>query len=443
MKHILMVDDVTTNLKCISEVLRSSYQLSLAKSGEQALKFLQNNTPDLILLDINMPDMDGYETLEKIRNMQGLENVPVVFLTADTDQEAEIKGLRMGARDFIRKPIEPQIMTQRIENVLQIEETRRQLEFSSRIDVLTNLWNRSRLEEVVDEYGKGEGASGVFMMMDMDNFKGINDNFGHGMGDTVLIKFAETLQQNARKDDLVCRIGGDEFAAFFTGKIELDVIREKAEHMIVEIAEQVNEIKGTGHDVSVSIGIARMPVDGSDFQELYGKADKALYYVKQNGKCGYHFYQEEDNYTSKPAKTIDTMIDLIQLKDFIEEKSKLSGAYQVEYNGFRRIYQFISRCVDCSKQDVQVVLFSIRPEGDGADSLQMESTMRALEQSVAETLRRGDVATEYSTSQYVVILLDANYDNSKKVISRIQDRFYDKVDRKEFFLGFDIQTIHK
>ena len=126
-KHILMVDDVTTNLRCASEVLRDNYKISMVKSGAQALKFLETVIPDLILLDISMSDMDGYETLEHIKRNPKWTDIPVVFLTADADGESEIKGLKMGAMDYIRKPFEPDVMLSRIDKVLKMEENRKVL----------------------------------------------------------------------------------------------------------------------------------------------------------------------------------------------------------------------------------------------------------------------------------------------------------------------------
>lgn len=127
MKHILMVDDVSTNLKCVSEVLKNSYEISMAKSGEQALAILKERRPDLILLDINMPDMDGYETLTKIKENSDCPDVPVVFLTADSEIESELKSFKLGAVDFIRKPFAPDVMLSRIERILELQEMKKEL----------------------------------------------------------------------------------------------------------------------------------------------------------------------------------------------------------------------------------------------------------------------------------------------------------------------------
>lgn len=137
MKHILMVDDNTTNLKSAAEVLQPYYQLSMAKSGKQALQFLKKNTPDLILLDLMMPEMDGYSVMEQIKLNPLTAGIPIIFLTADAEQASERRGLQMGAMDFITKPFKPEVMLGRIEKILQMEDMRKNLLGASGEEPLT------------------------------------------------------------------------------------------------------------------------------------------------------------------------------------------------------------------------------------------------------------------------------------------------------------------
>ena len=117
-RHVLVVDDVATNLRCVGEILKDDYKVSMAKSGEAALTFLQEQQPDLIILDVFMPNMDGYQTMAKIREM-GWKDIPVVLLSADTDTSTEAKGLEMGAVDFITKPFEPKRVLDCVQKVLE------------------------------------------------------------------------------------------------------------------------------------------------------------------------------------------------------------------------------------------------------------------------------------------------------------------------------------
>ena len=128
MKHILIVDDVTTNLKCAAEVLKDTYDVTTAKSGKAALQILREMQPDLIMLDVNMPEMNGFEVMERIKEDPVTRDIPVIFLTAEADKENEVTGLKMGAMDFIKKPFEPDIMRSRIEKILQMTEQTKELQ---------------------------------------------------------------------------------------------------------------------------------------------------------------------------------------------------------------------------------------------------------------------------------------------------------------------------
>lgn len=292
-KYILVVDDNTTNLKYATNILTEYYRVSMAKSGEQALELLKKVTPDLILLDIMMPTMDGYETFKRIKENPLTSMIPVIFLTADIESESEIRGLKMGAMDYIKKPFEPEIMLSRIEKALQIDDVRKHLALTAQKDELTELWTRRYMEEGIRKTALSETGSGVFMILDMDNFKSINDNFGHMTGDDILKELATVLKDVTKQDDIICRMGGDEFAVFLVGSYSNDVCAGVAKSIIGGMDEKLAAINNSGYSVSVSIGIAKMPDDGMEYNELYNKADKALYFVKQNGKKNYHFYNEK------------------------------------------------------------------------------------------------------------------------------------------------------
>ncbi len=295
-KHILIVDDISTNLKYAEAVLKSNYKLSMAKSGKETLEILKEVRPDLILLDVKMPEMDGYETLQNIRKMPEYTDIPIVFLTGDVDNKSEIKGLKLGAMDFIRKPFEPEIVLRRIEKILRMEETKRKLEVSASKDALTGLWNRMYLEKAINQYGQCEN-SGVFVLFDMDDFKRINDCYGHVIGDAVLIQFASALKASVKHSDVVCRLGGDEFALFLKDKMSSKDVEEKMRACLSEIEVATKMVNDEEISATVSAGVAMMPEDGIDFMTLYTKADKALYHVKQNGKSGFHLFHDKGSYT--------------------------------------------------------------------------------------------------------------------------------------------------
>ena len=442
MKHILIVDDVTTNLKCAAEVLKDTYDVTTAKSGKAALQILREIQPDLIMLDVNMPEMNGFEVMERIKEDPVTRDIPVIFLTAEADKENEVTGLKMGAMDFIKKPFEPDIMRSRIEKILQMTEQTKELQNIAGRDSLTNLLNRRCFEKILDQPEEGK-ENGFFLLLDLDNFKQVNDTFGHVIGDQVLIKFARVMEEEASPEDAICRIGGDEFAIFIPGTYEKSKIKSIARRMIAGIEFEVNDLLLDTCDfkLSVSIGIAEKPEDGSHFAELYAAADKALYYVKQNGKRGCYFYHTEEG-KEKELDEDNNLIDLLQLQRLIQEKSEQSGAYRVEYDGFKRIYHFVSRCMERKSQDVQLVLFTIQ-EQEHIEGENEKPPIEILEEAVSKSLRRGDVATRCGNTQYVAILMNASEENGTLVVKRIQKKFSEVSGDGRLTLGYEMVSVGK
>ncbi len=442
MKHILVVDDVISDLKCAEEILSDFYQVTTVDSGEKALLFLEENIPDLILLDIDMSGMNGYEVMEQLKQDEVFSEIPVVFLINGADRESEIKGLKMGAMDFVKKPFEPELMRSRIDKILKLTEQNKILQDIARKDGLTDLLNRRYMEKLLNQTDNRE-EKGLFLLLDLDNFKLVNDTFGHAVGDEVLIKFAGVLKEEIDKTGSVCRLGGDEFAIYIPKAYEKEELKKIVRRMIAVIEFEVNELlsESCGFKVSVSIGIAEKPEDGSSFMELYSAADKALYYVKQNGKRGFHFYGDTQKGIEESEKE-NKLINLIQLQRLIQEKGHKAGAYKVEYDGFKRIYHFVSRCKERKSQDVQLLLFTVQ------DSLNREigneradKGIRGLEEAVSQSLRREDVATRCGDVQYVAILVNVSYENGTIVAHRIQQKFQDLLGDNSMTLVYEMQSV--
>ena len=442
MKKLLIVDDVATNLRLVTELLKGEYEVIAAKSGEQALHIVTTRKPDIILLDIGMPKMDGYAVMEKLRTDPTTVNIPVIFLTGDTSKEAEARALQCGAMDFIRKPFEPMILKSRIEKALTIASMRNDLEATSKKDALTGLWNRSYLEEVLENLK--EDDKGFLFMLDLDNFKGLNDTFGHIAGDDALTKFSTTLLSLTDDDDIVCRLGGDEFIIYRRNTDDREAIRVLARNIIAEVEYNINEslTDEMEKQVSVSVGISQYPEDGHTFLELYNAADKALYYVKQNGKRGYHFYQDDCRTLAEITKE-SSLIDMQQLRKLISENGSGGGAYQVEYEGFKRIYRFVNRFAERTGQNVQIVLFTLTlKEGESDDTL-ISKSIDILEHHISGLLRRADVATQYSSNQYVVILMDTTEQNGMIAVRRVMDDFQKSGLGDNINIDYAIQDIVK
>lgn len=438
-KHILLIDDVTTNLKCLGELLRKDYAISMAKSGEQALKMLEKIDPDLILLDVKMPGLDGYETYGELKKMPGVCDIPVIFLTADADRDAELKCLNLGAYDFIRKPFEPDIMIGRIERVLKQDEEKKLIKNEALQDPLTGLWNRKYIKKEVEKFIV-EGGTGSFLILDLDNFKGINDNYGHVIGDKALVSFAKTLTGFVHKDDIVARIGGDEFAVFLKNCYGKELLSERIDGLVKQVEKEIKASTNNNPSSSVSIGVSFAPFGGNTFIELYNNADKALYYVKRNGKSGYKFYDAEVSYSFSDKENSE-VLDLSHLRKFIDEKKISDGPFNVDYKSFKDIYQFLKRYVARTGQSVQLVLFTLKNLDLTDDQKDFKDSMAALDKAVIDSLRKNDISSKYSENQHLLILMDCSEENRKIVVGRILSNFNSINEDTNILLKYDIEEI--
>lgn len=431
MKNILVIDDNKVNLTAARKVLSGEYKVTAVLHGEQGLTFLESSDCDMVLLDINMPDMDGFEVLERIRGIERCCELPVIFLTADSDSETETRCFEAGAVDFIAKPFVPEVMLSRIGRVLELEDLRRSLadrleqktrevfdmKSKSQRDALTGLWNRSFTEETVNEL-VSTGTAGALMMIDMDNFKAINDNYGHIAGDRTLKMFADTLRQYSSEGDILCRIGGDEFVVFVRDVTSKSELGNRASDIISDLCYKLEQCKFETNS-SVSIGIAQAPEDGTDFTKLYNCADKALYYVKQNGKNSFHFFSDRVHAeNSRSGKGVD----LNYLREFMSRADSGRGAYLLDFESFHHVYNFIRRFVERSSREVQTVLFTVSEIGE-PDATEAELALELLEKAIFTSLRRSDVSTRYSSKQIIVILMDADASNGDLVSARIIECF--------------------
>ncbi len=304
-----------------------------------------------------------------------------------------------------------------------LQEYTREVKTDAQKDALTGLWNRAYTIDFLNDYLTDKRHCGGFFMIDIDGFKQINDTYGHITGDTIIVKLAESLRSVARSDDIICRIGGDEFIVFFKGVASREFISSKAEEIILML-DRTPLSCADNCSLSVSIGIATAPYDGTDFATLYNKADKALYHVKENGKHNYHFFSDIAGSTRSSGKS--TQIDLEYLRRFImEPTANPTGAYQVEYNTFKKIYNFMLRAQKRSKTPVLLLLLTISGnEGETLASDVLAEALVDLKEAVTVSLRSGDVATNYSSSQYIVFLTDATAPNGYTVAERIRRNFY-------------------
>jgi diguanylate cyclase (GGDEF)-like protein len=309
---ILAIDDTPVNLKTLVAALVDEYDLQIATSGEEGLLYALTSAPDLILLDIMMPLLDGYEICRRLKADVKLKDVPVVFITALSEAEAEATGLDLGAVDFLTKPINVPIARKRIHNHLErehlrkvVEAQRDALEQLARTDSLTGLTNRRYFLELADRELKrairqGDGFS--LLMMDVDHFKNINDTYGHHCGDLTLQHFANLCKAVLRGMDVFGRLGGEEFAAFLP-HTDAASAREVAERLRWTVESNEMELEGGDRlRFTISVGIVTVPHarvrSGITVDSLIEQADQEMYRAKNGGRnqvCAREILSDADN----------------------------------------------------------------------------------------------------------------------------------------------------
>lgn len=450
-KKILFVDDEEMTFIIAKRFLEDLYELVWMQRGEDVFSYLKGHRVDLIILDIVMSDLDGFGVLEQLKSQEDEEirNIPVIFLTGEHGEDYESKGLEAGASDFITKPFRKRVLCSRVARVLELEELRKSLterleqkskevtDFQQKAsqDALTGLRNRSYTETMVDQAMR-EGSRSALFMMDMDNFKAVNDQYGHIFGDETLKAFASTLQEISGENDIACRVGGDEFILFVRNIEGKRRAKEIAQFILEETQKKLREM-GNELDTAVSVGIAMAPKDGKNFKTLYSAADKALYLVKQGGKNSYHFYHEflEEEHDGK-------VVDLKLLRSFLQEGDRRKGPYQVGLENFHYIYNFICRCMERSNRQVQMLLFTLtNPTQKMTEVSKFENCIELLEKSVELSLRQSDVSARFSERQLIVMLLDADQMNGKMVAQRILECYNRISPEKQLLVDYEIVQV--
>jgi diguanylate cyclase (GGDEF)-like protein len=289
-QKVLIVDDSATNRQMLGDLLKTDYTVLLAKNGEEGVDLAQMHQPDVILLDVMMPEVDGYEVLRRLRDDERTSSLCVVFITGQDSPEEEERGLVEGASDYVTKPLHPMVVKARVALHMQVVRQRRMLETLANIDGLTELPNRRQFDTVLAAEWARSGRTGrplSVAIIDVDFFKRYNDHYGHAMGDQALQAVARSLRKRIQRPaDLVARYGGEEFVVVMPDT-PLAGAKELAERLRIGI-----EGLGIPHKrssaaicVTVSIGIASTgPEAVTSAEVLMELADGRLYRAKKAGR---------------------------------------------------------------------------------------------------------------------------------------------------------------
>ena len=434
-KRVVIIDAASDMRKIVGAMLAGQYETACASSGEEAVQLCVQKKPDLILMDLMTPGMSGQSLQEALRKKYP-DEIPIIFMSTDENEENESRGLASGAMDFIRKPFRQDVLLRRVGNILRQVEQLRALRLAAETDPMTGLYNKTHTQQVLS--GLCGSVAGTLMMVDLDSFKLVNDLYGHDTGDRVLIRFAEILRGVIRSSDIAGRVGGDEFILFCRDIGQEEVIAGKTRRINEFLLSYARELLGKDMTIPLgaSIGAVVTPDEGTDFWELYKKADKALYRVKRRGNHGYAFFrgktarsepaQESSEYLICLPDETQLMPDystygyayvspatLESAQTILEERNRKKGAYELGFENFRSVYRFLIRSIENYHRQVELILFTLHEQGDGTEALDR------FGETLGSSLRRSDVYTRSGDNQYMALLSETGEENESVILDRV------------------------
>ncbi len=333
---ILVVDDMKIFRDMIAKSLMEwGHVPILAKSGNEAIKIFNKIRPDLIILDVVMKGMSGFECAKQLRLLAPDDWIPIIFLSGTVSDSAIEQGINAGGDDYLAKPFSEITLAAKIKAMeriskmrLQLIETTKNLSILSSTDTLTGLYNRLQFDRVIKEkITNASHYNTIFavLFIDLDNFKTVNDIFGHHTGDLLLQAISKRLNSCLRKNDFVARMGGDEFAVILS-ELESPDIAGHIAHKILNVFSSPFQLENNLLHISASIGIACYPFAGTDKESLVQNADIAMYQAKSRGRNNYKYHTDDHN------KKFKERIILEDALKFALEKNELFILYQPIFN---------------------------------------------------------------------------------------------------------------
>ena len=304
--RVLIVDDDPYNIRLLANIFNEGYDISFATNGKKALELALQEKPDLILLDVVMPEMDGYEVCKQLKNNPNTLEIPIIFVTAHSDVTEEIRGLEIGASDFISKPFSPAIVKIRVKNQIDLKKLQENLTQLAITDGLTCISNRRSFDrQLLMEWNRALRVpqSLTVVLLDVDNFKKYNDYYGHPAGDECLKQIAELLTNSCNRNiDFVARYGGEEFAMILPETTSPLVVMKNL-FQTLEVLAIPHAMSEFGQ-VTISAGISiRVPQHDEDPSVLIREADEALYTAKNQGRNQAALFQDGNQVSFNAAKT--------------------------------------------------------------------------------------------------------------------------------------------
>ena len=406
---VIVVDDDTANLRMAGHILsRHDFRVTVLKSGGALLGFIsERGLPDLILLDILMPGMDGFATLERVRRWErenGLKKTPVIFLTADDDPASRERGFREGISDYITKPFDHETLISRINAVMAAQGRTDSMIDESAFDKLTGMPGKAAAEKEMSRLCRNR--SGCLMVADLDAFKTVNEKYGTETGDKMLAEFADMIRSVVPVGSKCARIDGDKFEVFGTGiNTEIELAR-LARILNTKLTAAAKRLLGDDMTipVGVSVGGVLVPACGRDHAELIKLAEKALCGVKMNGKHGAKmYYPETANGEDRGIGSIER--ELADLSAVFGERSIPNSALLLDKQVFSGVYQYIMRYIVRNHRTACKILFTFTKGEDCSDE-RFDTLCEAFGEHIKKSLRKTDILMRNRKDQFFVLLAD-------------------------------------
>ena len=424
MKKILIVDDESFMLKLTDRMLRDDYATVCASSAKEAAALYEEEKPDLVLSDLLMPELSGYDLQALLQEKDIGKMVPFVFMTADTNDESENKGFALGAADYIRKPLKRELLLKRVKRIFEQVDQMEHLQRVAAQDGLTGLLNKHAATEELTK--ACERLHGELMMIDLDSFKLVNDLYGHEMGDRILRRFGELLKKAVRENDIVGRMGGDEFIAFCQNMSGESGIESKTAFLNEKLLASAKEYMGENMEIplGVSIGAVSVPQEGMEFETLFKKADSALYEVKQAGKHGFKLYQS----AAADAEGERSLTGAESIRLLFKERNIGAGAWVVDREHFQTTYRFLERFIRNYAWEIRLVVFSFAPE-EADNAKACEGVADAFVEKARQKLRCSDLLLKYSENTVMALLMKVDEERCEIPIARVLEFWGEEKER--------------
>ena len=419
---IIVVDDDITNLKTAGHILsRNNMRVTALKSGQALLDYPMNGErPDMILLDIKMPEMDGFETLKRFRDKEkelGAGEIPVVFLTADDDPVPESHG----ASDCIRKPFDHDDLVSRINNIISDRDKTGGPGTEVSEDPLTGFLNKAAADTEFPRICSNE--TGCLMMIELDHLRSVSEVYGHETGDKVIKTFAGILASLVPDGSRCARIVGGEFTVFCRGMIGEEDVRQFSERLNAAVPDFAEKLMGGDMNIPLgaSVGAVFVPKYGKVYEELIKYADRSLYAAKQDAKHSCNIYSSDLQHDDD-ANSVD--MDISTLSAILGERTIPNVALQLDKEQFSYVYRYVMRYIVRNQRTACKALITLS-KTESIDEELYRERCDMFGDHIRESLRKSDILMRSKSNQYFIFLTDIRESSIKKVLGNLIGSWHD------------------